>query len=222
MIWMVRGIERGLIVIDDEDRHSFIKLLGKAAVATGTTIYAWALMSNHAHILLKSGNAGLSKFMRKFLTGYATQFNGRHHRRGHLFQNRYKSIVCEEDTYFLKLVSYIHLNLLRTSLVKSLEELDHYPWSGHALILKHLDHDWQDRDYVLQYFGDREGLAKQAYREFMREQSDLGTQPELTGGGLIRSSGGWSEVLSMRQRGERQFSDERILGSGQFDKLRIR
>ncbi|NTU59029.1 MAG: hypothetical protein HGB00_08975 [Chlorobiaceae bacterium] len=215
---MVRGIERGFIVLDDEDRQSFINRLGKAAVSTGTTIYAWALMSNHAHILLKSGKAGLSTFMRKFLTGYATQFNGRHHRHGHLFQNRYKSIVCEEDTYFLKLVSYIHLNPLRVGFVRSVDELEHYPWSGHAEIMKHLDHDWQDRDYVLQYFGDREGLAKHAYREFVREQSDLGTQPELTGGGLIRSAGGWSEVLSMRQRGERQFSDERILGSGEFVK----
>ncbi|NTU59030.1 MAG: hypothetical protein HGB00_08980 [Chlorobiaceae bacterium] len=215
---MVRGIERGFIVSDDEDRQSFINRLGKAAVSTGTTIYAWALMSNHAHILLKSGKAGLSTFMRKFLTGYATQFNGRHRRHGHLFQNRYKSIVCEEDTYFLKLVSYIHLNPLRAGLVRSVDELEHYPWSGHAVIMKRLDHDWQDRDYVLQYFGDKEGAAKQAYRVFVREQSDLGNQPELTGGGLIRSAGGWSEVLSMRQRGERQFSDERILGSGEFVK----
>jgi len=141
---MVRGIETGLIVMDDEDRHSFTNLLGKAAVATGTTIYAWALMSNHAHILMKSGKAGLSTFMRKFLTGYAMQFNGRHHRHGHLFQNRYKSIVCEEHTYFLKLVSYIHLNPLRAGLVRSVDELEHYPWSGHAVIMKHFDHDWQD------------------------------------------------------------------------------
>ena len=215
---MVRGIERGPIVLDDDDRQSFVNRLAKSAVATGTTIYAWALMSNHAHILLKSGKAGLSTFMRKFLTGYATQFNGRHHRHGHLFQNRYKSIVCEEDTYFLKLVSYIHLNPLRARLVRSLEELDHYPCSGHAVIMKHIDHDWQDRDYVLQYFGNREGSAKQAYRNFVLEQSALGVQPELTGGGLIRSAGGWSEVLSMRQRGEQQFSDERILGSGEFVK----
>ena len=215
---MVRGIERGLVVLDDEDRQSFINRLGKAAKATGTTIYAWALMNNHAHILLKSGKAGLSTFMRKFLTGYATQFNSRHHRHGHLFQNRYKSIVCEEETYFLKLVSYIHLNPLRAGLVNSLEDLDHYPWCGHAVIMKHSDHDWQDRDYVLQYFSDQEGSATYSYRKFVRDQSELGTQPELTGGGLIRSAGGWSEVLSMRQRGERQFSDERILGSGEFVK----
>jgi len=207
--------------MDDEDRQTFISRLAKSALATGTKIYAWALMSNHAHILLKSGKAGLSTFMRKFLTGYATQFNGRHHRHGHLFQNRYKSIVCEEDTYFLKLVSYIHLNPLRAGLVKSLEELDHYPWSGHAVIMNYRDHEWQDRDYVLKYFGDMEGSSRRAYRVFVREQIDLGHQPELTGGGLVRSAVGWSEVLSMRQRGERQFSDERILGSGEFVKAVI-
>ncbi|MCE1274073.1 MAG: transposase [Chlorobiales bacterium] len=215
---MVRGIEQHHIVNDDTDRQSFISRLGKTAAATETTIYAWALMTNHAHLLLKSGKTGLSDFMRKFLTGYATQFNLRHHRHGHLFQNRYKSIVCEEEPYFLKLVSYIHLNPLRAGLVGSLEELERYAWCGHSVILKHTVHDWQDRTYVLQHFGEKESSALRSYLEFVREQSAFGAQPELTGGGLVRSAGGWSEVLSMRQRGEPQFSDERILGSGDFVK----
>jgi putative transposase len=106
---MVRGIEGKSIVSDDADRAFFVSRMGKISVATGTKIYAWALMTNHAHILLRSGAAGLSTFMRRLLTGYASGYNRRHKRHGHLFQNRYKSIVCEEEPYFLRLVSYIHL-----------------------------------------------------------------------------------------------------------------
>jgi len=215
---MVRGIEGMNIVEGDEDREYFVTRLGLVATATGTSLYAWALMSNHAHMLLRSGAAGLSTFMRKLLTGYASYFNRRHKRHGHLFQNRYKSIVCEEEPYFLRLVSYIHLNPLRAGLVGSLEELELYRWSGHAVVLNRIRHEWQNRDAVLEYFGKRDSSARQAYREFVASESGLGRQPELTGGGLIRSIGGWSEVKSLRKRGEKQFSDERILGSGEFVK----
>ncbi|NTU98257.1 MAG: hypothetical protein HGA62_10655 [Chlorobiaceae bacterium] len=215
---MVRGIEGNSIVADEEDRLFFVSRMGKVATATGTSIYAWALLTNHAHILLKSGAAGLSTFMRKLLSGYATGYNLRHKRHGHLFQNRYKSIVCEEEPYFLRLVSYIHLNPLRAGLAESLEDLERYPWSGHAVVMNRIRHEWQDRNYVLGYFGKRESSALQAYREFVAEESGRGRQPELTGGGLIRSIGGWSEVKSLRKRQEKQFSDERILGSGEFVK----
>lgn len=215
---MVRGIEGNSIVADDEDRMYFVSRMGKVAAATGTCIYAWALLTNHAHILLKSGASGLSTFMRKLLTGYATGYNLRHKRHGHLFQNRYKSIVCEEEPYFLRLVSYIHLNPLRAGLAESLEDLERYPWGGHAVVMNRIRHEWQDRNYVLGYFGKRESSALQAYREFVAEESGRGRQPELTGGGLVRSIGGWSEVKSLRKRQEKQFSDERILGSGEFVK----
>lgn len=213
---MVRGIEKREIVDDAQDCGSFVSRMGDVAVKTGTTIYAWALMTNHAHILLKSGQPGLSAFMRKFLTGYSICYNRRHGRHGHLFQNRYKSIVCEEEQYFQRLVCYIHLNPLRAGLVRSFKELERYPWSGHAALMGVRAYEWQDADYVLGYFGNQVGTARQAYLEFLGHEGQLGQQPELTGGGLVRSAGGWSEVLAKKRRGERQFSDERILGGGDF------
>lgn len=215
---MVRGIERGDIVHDDKDREDFVYRMGRLARATGTDIYAWALMTNHVHILLKSGEAGLSVFMRKLLTGYAIQFNRKYKRSGHLFQNRYKSIVCDEEAYFLKLVSYIHLNPLRAGLVASMDALAGYPWSGHAVIMGSVQNDWQKREYVLECFGAGKRQSIQAYEKFVREQGVLGQQTELVGGGLVRSMGGWSAVMSSRSRGEKQFFDERILGSGDFVK----
>ena len=213
---ILRGIEKRRIVNDIADRKNFIQRLGELSVDTKTGIYAWALMTNHAHILLRSSEIGLSGFMRRLLTGYAIYYNRRHRRWGHLFQNRYKSIICDEDTYFKELVRYIHLNPLRAKLVKSFSKLDRYGWSGHGVIMGKVKHDWQDRDYALRWFGQRQGAAKKAYRSYVEKGIDQGRRPELVGGGLIRSLGGWSAVKALRRTGDRELSDERILGSGEF------
>jgi REP element-mobilizing transposase RayT len=203
-------------VTDREDGAMFLARLGEVALATGTTLYAWALLPNHAHLLLRSGAQGLPRFMRRVLTGYALTYNRRHQRVGHLFQNRYKSIVVEEAPYFRELVRYLHLNPLRARLVPDLPHLDRYPWCGHAGILGRTSPPWQDRAYVLSWFGRTERAALRAYRAFLREGIPQGRRPELVGGGLVRSLGGWAEVRAIRQRADRVVTDERILGSGPF------
>jgi REP element-mobilizing transposase RayT len=190
--------------------------MGDLAQETGTSIYAWSVMTNHAHILLKSGPQGLPQFMRRFLTGYAITYNLRHRRKGHLFQNRYKSIVCDEDVYFQELVRYIHLNPLRAKIVKNLTELDRYPWCGHSVIMAKKKREWQGRDYVLLWFGKKEAEAKKAYRQYVKEGIEQGRREDLVGGGLVRTLGGWSQVLSLRKSNDKVLSDERILGSGEF------
>ena len=185
---MLRGIARGQIVADRDDRETFLRRLGEVAIATGTTVYAWALLPNHAHLLLRSGLAGLPRVMRRFLTGYALVYNRRHRRVGHLFQNRYKSIVVEEDAYFRELLRYIHLNPLRAKMVPSLRHLDRYPWCGHAGLLGRGTPPWQDRAYVLAWFGQRERPACQAYRAYLREGIPQGRRLDLGGAG---SSAPW-------------------------------
>jgi len=213
---IIRGIEKRKIVNDKYDRKDFVTRLGDLASDTKTEIYAWSLMSNHAHILLKSGPPGISKYMRRLLSGYAISYNLRHKRNGHLFQNRYKSIVCEEDAYFQELVRYIHLNPLRAKIVKDLSSLDRYPWCGHSVVMGKRKHEWQNVNYVLSWFGHKEGHARKAYREYVKDGLSDGKRPELVGGGLIRSLGGWSAVKSLRRSNEKVLSDERILGSGEF------
>jgi hypothetical protein len=156
--------------------------------------------------------------MKRLLTGYVVNFNRRHKRYGHLFQNRYRSIVCEDDPYLLELTRYIHLNPIRAGMVSSLEKLGHYPWTGHAGITGSVKREWQDRDTVLGYFGRRRREALKGYKEFMGEGLSQGRKPEFVGGGLIRSLGGWSQVKSLRRRGRKVASDVRILGSGEFVK----
>ena len=132
---MARGIERRKLFRDDKDRQSFLERLAVILEETQTQCYAWALIPNHFHLLLRTSLTPLSKVMRRLMTGYAVTFNKRHKRTGHLFQNRYKSVVCEEDPYLLELIRYIHLNPLRAKLVQDLKELDKYPWAGHSAIL---------------------------------------------------------------------------------------
>ena len=213
---IVRGIEQGCIVRDDTDRKTFVDRMGLLAKGSDTEIYAFALMTNHAHILLKSGPDGISTYMRCLLTGYAQYFNRRHKRAGHLFQNRYKSIICEEEAYFDKLVAYIHLNPLRAGLVENLQQLAEYPWCGHAVLMNKVRYDWMARDYVLQFFGRKEGTARQAYLQFLESEQGIDREQELSGGGLVRSQGGWTNVRSMWKRGEKALGDQRILGGDDF------
>ena len=211
-----RGIEGSKIFRDRGDREDFLGRLAKLCEAKALGVYAWALLDTHFHLLVRSGNQSLSQSMGKLLTGYVVNFNRRHKRYGHLFQNRYKSILCEEDPYLLELTRYIHLNPLRARMVKDLRELRGYPWAGHSAIIGKQERGWQDVGAVLGYFGRRKKRAIIAYENYVREGIEKGRRPELVGGGLIRSMGGWSEVLSLRRRGEKTVSDERILGSGEF------
>ena len=213
---MIRGIEGITIFRDDQDRKDFILRIGKLVERSGTRILAWVLMDNHVHLLLISGHSGISPFMRSLLTGYAIRFNRKHQRSGHLFQNRYKSIICEEEPYLLELVRYIHLNPIRAMTVKSMEELDRYRWSGHSTLMGKYKNDWQEREYVLRYFGKERKRSIRSYRRFIEEGKDQGKRLELIGGGLVRSLGGWSQVLSLRGGKERVEHDSRILGGEDF------
>jgi hypothetical protein len=126
-------------------------------------------------------------------------------------------VVCDEDAYFRELVRYIHLNPLRAGLVRTLSELDSYPWSGHAVLMGRVKHEWQGREYVLSWFGKGVGEGRRAYRKYMGEGVAQGRRPDLVGGGLVRSYGGWSAVLSLRGKGEEaETTDARVLGKGDF------
>lgn len=216
---IVRGIERRRIFSDDQDRDNFIERLGDIVTETKTYCFAWALIPNHAHILLRSGQTPLATVMRRLLTGYAVSYNRRHRRHGHLFQNRYKSILCQEDNYLLELVRYIHLNPLRAKIVKSLKESDKYLYSGHSALMGKIQREFQDTKYVLRLFGEKVPVARKSYRAYVEKGIAQGRRPELVGGGLIRSAGGWSLVKAMRRTQDHMKSDERILGDGEFTQL---
>jgi len=180
---------------------------------TQTQCYAWALIPNHFHALLRTGATPLSKVMRRLMTGYAVTFNKRHRRSGHLFQNRYKSIVCEEDPYLLELVRYIHLNPLRAGMVKDLRELDKYPWTGHSTILGRRKNPLMPNKETKNSPSARGGLVSDSFvRKLAEKQKNpnnpvnpVQTQKALTEKTVEDVLGHFGDTVKVSRRRYRQF-----------------
>lgn len=206
---IARGIEKRLIFLDDQDRDSFVLRLGNELKGTDTDCFAWVLMDTHFHLLLRPRRLRLADFMRRLLTGHAVVFNLRHKRSGHLFQNRYKSIVCDKDSYLLELVRYIHLNPIRGGVLPGLEALDAYRWSGHAELLGKTAFSLLDPEEVLSHFSRNRKAALHKYQQFMADGLK-GPVPDLSRGGK-RASLALDPSLS-----ENDAFDDRILGDAAF------
>ena len=114
------------------------------------------------------------------------------------------------------MVRYIHLNPVRAGMVKSLDELKSYTFCGHSALMGKVKREWQDTGYVLGYFGKRQTEARKKYESFVKDGVTQGRREELTGGGLIRSLGGWTAARDVLKGGVHMMSDERILGDSEF------
>jgi REP element-mobilizing transposase RayT len=142
-----RGNEGRGIVADDVDRRRALETFGDVAERFEMDIFAYVLMTNHYHLLLRTRQANLSRAMQWFGTAYTRRFNNRHGRGGHLFQGRFKSILVENDAYLLQLSLYIHRNPLRAGLT---ERLADYPWSSYrAYAYGRRGPDWLCTDLIL-------------------------------------------------------------------------
>lgn len=213
---MGRGLERRLIFAHDEDRQDFIVRLETGLARTGVACLAWAMMPNHYHLLLRVATCPLGGLMQNLLGGYAASYNRRHDRVGYVFQNRFKSILCQEETYLLELVRYIHLNPVRAGMVDDLTALDRYRWTGHAALMGKREQSWQQTGAVLARFGRSIPTARRGYREFIAQGLEQRQGVDYSGGGLIRSYGGWEALVHARRDHERRIGDERILGDSAF------
>jgi len=207
---IVRGIEKRSIFLDDQDRHSFFTRFSFLLEETSTDCLAWAFLDNHVHLLLRPRQGKLATFMRRLLTGHAVTFNLRHRRSGHLFQNRYKSYICEEESYLLELVRYIHLNPLRAGVVKNLQELSVYPWCGHAVLLGVRDMKGQCSEEVLTYFGKRKKTSRAKYAAFIAEGVSIDS-PEPNNEQCLRL---W--LAKQIGRDDDLAMDNRVLGGESF------
>lgn len=206
-----RGIDGKFIFNEPRDKETFYLRIKETLQISSMQMYAWCIMSNHFHLLIETGKTSLSEFMHKVLTGYAINYNKGHKRKGYLFQNRYKSIVCDKDEYLLQLIRYIHLNPVKAKLI-DLGQLNNYKWTGHKEIVGRAE-GIIAREEVLGYFGKKENDAIAKYESFLND--GLNIERDFNGGGLIRSLGGIEDTLSVRGD-ERQAYDDRILGDGDF------
>ena len=161
---ITRGNDRQDVFHCPEDFQKFIALLAKQKDRSGFFLYAYCLMTNHAHLLLERQKETVGNIMQRVLTGYSQYYNRRYKRVGHVFQGRHKAILCESQTYLAKLVRYIHLNPVRARMVSAPEE---YPYSSHQAYVGQEEPGIVDVDPVLRHFGSRREAAIRNFLEFM-------------------------------------------------------
>jgi REP element-mobilizing transposase RayT len=174
--------------LNDGDYQAYIARLGRYRARFGMTVYAYCLMSNHVHLLVETSSEPLSRFMQRLQQSYTQYFNRKHRKVGHLFQGRYKAIICEKDEYLLTLIRYIHLNPIRAKLV---HKPDDYPYSGHREYCGARVSDVAEPSRILDMLGGRAG-----YRKFIREGIKDGHQEE------------YYDVIDQRFLGDERFAEK--------------
>lgn len=162
---IARGNNKQNIFTNDKDYSCFLYLLDRAKVKYFFKLYAYVLMPNHFHLLLRISNVTTSKIMQSILTSYAKYFNKTHKRIGHLFQGRYKAIICDENVYLNELIRYIHLNPVRAGFVSRPGE---WVWNGHCEIIGKSDKKILNRDLVFEIFG-KGDKAYANYKTFLED-----------------------------------------------------
>jgi len=162
---IVRGNQRQNIFVEEADRREYLERLRKYKEKCGFILYAYVLMSNHVHLLVETPKEPISRIMQMINFTYTQYFNKKYGKVGHLFQGRYKSYLCDKDSYLLSLVRYIHNNPVRAGLVKNAGA---YEWSSHGEYLREKP-GLVDTDKVLRLFSEKPGIARGKYKEFMSE-----------------------------------------------------
>ncbi len=168
---ITRGNQRQKTFRSFTDYQKYLQFLEKYKDRYPFFLYAYVLMTNHVHLLIEMRDTPLSKILQGINQSYTMYFNRKYRTVGHLFQGRYKAILCDRDAYLLSLVKYIHHNPIRTKMVKPLET---YPWSSHhAYWVRKGVKGLVDTDLVLGLFSTRKGVARRRYRAFMEGEEGL-------------------------------------------------
>jgi putative transposase len=180
---MARGIDGRTVFLDDEDHEEFLGRLARHREETGYKCLAWCLMPNHYHLFLRMTEVPPSRLMRPLNAWYARRYNRKYQRVGYVFQDRFKSVLCQDLDYAALLIRYIHLNPIRAGLVSTFENLAAWRWCGHAFLLGDrgaYGSRFQDRNEALRRFGEVPAAAVRGYMRFLRDGLDLGA-PERAG-----------------------------------------
>ena len=185
-----RGNERKNIVVEDDDRRRFIKVLLDVVDQFGVVLYAWVLMDNHYHLLLETPKANLSLAIRHLNGVYTQGFNRYHKRAGHLFQGRFKSILVEKEAYLLELCRYVVLNPVRAGLVGHPRE---WMWGSYrATSGEEACPEWLEADWILSQFGRGLEQARESYQQFVE-------------GGIGREDNPWANLQGQIYLGGKGF-----------------
>ena len=173
---ILRGNGGQEIFFGQEDRFRFYLLLQEGIERYGHQVHAFCLMTNHVHLAIQVGEVGLPRIIQNLAFRYTRWVNWRRNRTGHLFQGRYKAVLIDADSYLLELSRYIHLNPVRSGMVRRPED---YPWSGHRAYLGLETIPWLTTDWVLSMFSNRRDRARRVYRRFVEEGKEEGTKGNM-------------------------------------------
>lgn len=168
-----RGNQRQAIFRDTADHEAYLSRLEQYRKRYRVKLFAFVLMSNHIHLLVEVGTTPLSKFMQGLQFTQTQYFNRKYGKVGHLFQGRYKAILCEKEAYLLELVRYIHLNPAR---LRKPRNPWTYPWSSHRAYLGQGGPVHVETDAILGLLGRSRGAALKGYLQFMKEGLPFGHQ----------------------------------------------
>lgn len=197
---MLRGNDGQRIFVDDEDRGKFLALVGEGVGRFDHRVHAYCLMGNHVHLLIQMGQIPLSKGMQNLSFRYTRWVNRRHHRIGHLFQGRFRAILCDGDAYLLELVRYIHLNPIRAGLADAPED---YPWSSHRAYLGIGAVPWLTCEWGLSLFSSNMEVARRRYAAFVLDGMGQGKRADLykarASGRILGQDGFIERVLSQAE-----------------------
>jgi putative transposase len=190
---IARGNQKQTIFFDERDFRTYLSYLSEYKTKYSFYLYAFALMKNHCHLLLEVKEVPLSKIMQVLQFRYTRYFNKRYRKVGHLFQGRYKAILCDKETYLLELVRYIHLNPVRAGVVRDPED---YPWTGHMAYSRKRKENLIDAAMVLSQFSRKRSLARKQYRQFVADGKNRGHEQK------------YYRVKDQRFLGEDEFVEE--------------
>ena len=219
---ITRGNEKKDIFLDDEDKNKFIQIVINKKRKNEYILYAYCLMSNHLHLLIKEQEDNISRAMRRINTAYAYYFNKKYNRVGHVFQDRFKSEPVEDDRYLMSLMRYIHNNPVKTKIV---DKPGQYKWSSYSLYLKE-QKCIIDKEEILKFFSPDKSKAIFLFNEFCGQQnSDTFIDYQETFKGVkeitsvkkaqeytsksLREKG--LQIESLRTKANKEFRDELII-----------
>ncbi|KMQ52275.1 hypothetical protein CHISP_0956 [Chitinispirillum alkaliphilum] len=204
---MSRGLPELLLFRDNNDKKFLLTKIGEVITQSDCECYGFALMGTHYHLILRPKTVSLSLIMQRINTSYATYYNYKYRRSGHVFGERFKSTVAQEYWYIRELIRYVNLNPVRGKICSDLDELVRYPWASHATVMGHSKHSWVSTHNILSRFGDDITAARECYLDWMS-----------SGRGVKKND--WyakkPAFMPVSEEEEKLFTDTRVKGSADF------
>lgn len=165
---MVRGNNGEKVFESGKEKQEYINIIKEYKKKYRFKIYAYCMMDNHAHLLIEVEKIPLSKIMQGIQQVFTQRYNKRYNRTGHIFQQRYKSILCQKDAYLFALIKYIHFNPVRAKIT----EIVDYKWSSHNEYIKY-EYNLTDIEFILSMFSTKKKEAINEYKKYMEVEEKI-------------------------------------------------